>query len=154
MVKFSEIFEVSVLEIINGEKKESNTGVLKIYDEYIKHRKKLLLFLVILILIFCFYFTYYFINQYNSVVVYTIFGKNDNFIINNGILVKTREKIYFVLGNIETEKKYDSLQLYSYNNKKEKLIVKTTNKTISFKDFYGYSEYIDFKKFNNIYNNF
>lgn len=67
----SDLFGVSPNEIINGER-NAKDGTLKLYDKYVKLNKKYFITFSILILVILLYFIYYFINQYNSVHIYTI----------------------------------------------------------------------------------
>ncbi len=149
----SDLFEVSPNEIINGEKNKENDITLKLYDENIKMNKKFLVTFIVLILVILAYFVYYFINQYNSISIYTMYSKNESHIINNGILVKTKDKIYFNLGYIEPFFDYDTIEIYYKIDDTKNIVLQTTSSSVYFYDFKGNEEYIEFKNFDEIINN-
>lgn len=149
----SDLFRVTPNEIINGERNQENDIALKLYDENIKVNKKFFITFSILIFVILSYFVYYFINQYNSISIYTIYGKNKSYVINNGVLVKAKDKIYFNLGYIEPFFDYDTIELYFKIDDTKNTILKTSHPSVYLYDFKGYEEYINFKKFDEIVNN-
>ena len=54
--------------------------------------------------------------------VYRIYGESDSYIIDNGILIITRENTYFKLGNINFSD--NNIIIYSKNNGEDKIIYK------------------------------
>ncbi len=156
----SEIFNVSVNEILVGERKTDKNITLELYDDRNKISKnfKKLAFggiVLIFILLFSFYY-YYFINQFKSIHAYTVSGYNDNFEISNGLFISTNEKLYFNLGNIENINNFDitEIDLFYIENKEEKLIYSSDSEIIYFYDYKGYEEYFDLEKVDIIFNNF
>ncbi len=159
MLRLSEIFNISINEILYGERetktnKEEITNIpIKLYEDKTKLKKKLNKLIIFIFIILIFFLSYFFITNYNSLKVYKIDCNDKAITILDGLLIKTREMLYFDLGNIETKEDVEYLKLYYKYNNKDNLIVKTQNKTINFEDSKGYNEYIDFKLFNKIINN-
>lgn len=161
----SKIFDVSVNELLNGErlKKEEPKKLEKIALDMIdknnsqsKKFKRVLLFMVLIILLLSFSFlAYYFINSYNSITVYKIEGENKNFTMQNGIFISTKQKTYFRLGkliynnNIEVK----NVRLYYKIDNKEKLIFEDSDVDILLTDYYGYNEFFPYEDIANIIKN-
>lgn len=111
----SEIFNVSIDELISGEyisKKDaiakSEELKIKIIDDanIVKSKNKLLKKMIIalfIILILCFTL-YYFVMTYNRFKMYYITGSSDGVSITDGLLFETNEKIFFQLGNVNIDK--------------------------------------------------
>lgn len=151
ILELSKIFEVSTDEILLGKKIENKDEtellVLDLYDNLNKNQKRLLITYAIMFIASLLFFLYYFINNYNTIHVYNINYTDDEVTINNGILVSTKEKIYFNLGEINTNNEIKYVKLY-YKDKKDKdnLIYKTDGDSIILYDYYGYNEYFDYNK--------
>ena len=125
LIKLSEIFNVSINELLYGEKTSKNNidGIeeipIKLYDERNRKQKTLkLLIWVLFLLIFCF-LIYYFVNTYNSLNVYHIYYENEDIKISDGVLVVTNEKIYFNLGGVLVKNDIKFIELF-YKDKKRK----------------------------------
>ena len=85
-----------------------------------------------------------------NINIYTISGFSDNVNFKNGIFVKTKEKLYFRIGDIEilNNQKIKSIKLfYKFNNKQITILNKSVDNesdlNISFIDYVGYNDYID-----------
>ena len=154
LIRLSEIFDVTINELLNGERKEINTikelekTTLSIVDENNKKTKVVRILLdtfivTIFILIICF-FIYYFINSYKTIKVYMINGKGKEFDIYDGVLLVTKQKSYLKLGKIQNRNNHEieSVRLYIKVKDKEINIFedKDIDKTII--DIYGYDENI------------
>ena len=153
LLKLSEFFSVSVNEILSGEKKnkynekEINQISLTLYKDR-NNKKRIIKLLIILLITFIFIFLiYYFFTSYRSIKVYTVSGMNDNISFYNGIFVRTKEKIFFKIGDfniLEDNDKIQSLTLYYLDtNNKKQLIVSNDDDNISFIDYIGYNNYLD-----------
>ena len=153
LLKLSEFFSVSVNEILSGEKKnkynekEINQISLTLYKDR-NNKKRIIKLLIILLITFIFIFLiYYFFTSYRSIKVYTVSGMNDNISFYNGIFVRTKEKIFFKIGDfniLEDNGKIQSLTLYYLDtNNKKQLIVSNDDDNISFIDYIGYNNYLD-----------
>lgn len=156
----SKIFNVSIEELLLGRKNSNSKSdkenlVLDLYEDNTKKQKMLKrLFLVLMITIVLFLGSYFF-NNYNTINVYTIQFSNDNIVISNGILVSTKDKIYFRLGDVETDEyEIESLSLF-YKDAKDNIhfIYKTDSSDIVLYDYYSYNEYFDYYEMKEITKN-
>ncbi len=162
LLTLSEYFDITTDEILSGE--EKNTENAEIIDSikfrlYARNntlqRKLKRYFSISIILVFCF-LIYFFIMFYNSVNVYTITSDdNHNISIKNGLLIKTRDKIYLRLEpKILNDKiKVQSAQLYYQLNERTDILELNDISTISINDFYEEQEYFEFSKFNSLKDN-
>ncbi len=155
--KLSEIFNISVEEILAGEKRISEKPLqvnTALYKDTIKKNKTIkILILTIIVCVFIF-LLYFFINFYNSVKIYTISTNTDLSKNITGLLIKTRETIYFQLLYDFKDKEIDTIEILN----KDKIIAQynteenTKSGTITISDYYGYEEYFDFKSINSFIN--
>ena len=153
--RLSEIFNVTIDELLAGEEHTDKNVVLELYKERNKSRKIIkYLFLGLLLLLFTF-FAYYFFNHFNSVKIYKIYGKIDQAKIENGLFIKTNEKIYFDIGNIEVESKdsFEKLEVFYKLDNEEHFIYSSDCLQISLNDYFGYEEYFSFKQIDSIMKN-
>ena len=153
--RLSEIFSVSIEELLAGEKNPKKNVTLELYKERNIFKRNFKIVVMMLFFLLLLFFFYYFINFYKSISVYTVFGNGDNFEVSNGILIKTNEKIYFNLGNIINldNKKIDKLELFYVIDNNEKEILSTEEENILFFDYLGYEEYFDMKYYSSIIKN-
>lgn len=152
VIKLAEIFEVSILDIYSGEiskkidKNETNK-ILVYIESYLNSKiKKFLILSIIaftlLVSSFCFY---YFLYTFNSVKIYQVYGSNENYKTDKGILVLTKENIYFKLNILSDDKsdfKYVNLKVNGENG--DKLLLQIDDMEIFLVDFYGYNSFFDY----------
>lgn len=130
----SEIFNVSIDELISGEYISKKDAIAKSEELKIKilndvnttkNKNKLLKKIIIamfIVLILCFTF-YYFVMTYNKFKIYYIAGSSDGISITDGLLFETNEKIFFQLGNVNIdEEEILSTTIYYLNDGEENLI--------------------------------
>ena len=155
LLQLSDIFDVTINELLTGERKDNNSikdlekTTLKILDESNNKSKRMkrnfhISVITILILLISF-LSYYFINSYNSIKVYTISGEGKTSYIKDGILLVTKKKVYIKLGKVTSleDKNINSIKLYYLNNNKKHFIVKNKDVDELFiADYNGYSEKI------------
>lgn len=165
LIKLSEIFDVSINEILAGERIEKKsikaleTVTLNILDETNKKSKKnkkmVIAFTVIILMLLIVFLTYYFLNSYNSIKVYKVDGEGKTVATTNGIFVTTRQKTYFRLGELTYDKstKISKVKLYYKIKNKEYLLVETSSENILLTDYYGYDAHFPFNKVNSIIKN-
>jgi len=160
LIKLSEIFDVSTNELLFGAKKDKDNNkkveevALAIYEDRNKNKKKFIISIILLAVITLAFLIYYFYTTFNTFKIYDVGYANENIIIQNGILVATKEKIYFNLGDINSKKKINYLKLYYKDkNEKSKLIIETDSTEINLVDFWGYNAYFDFNKLNDMIKN-
>lgn len=153
LIRLSEIFDVSINELLNGERLENNSikelesTTLSIVDEHNKKKeemKKIVkgFFISIIVLLFIF-FGYYYINTINAIKVYSISGKSEKFLLHEGMLITTKQKTYLKLGKIISNENntINNIKVYYQDNKKRKLIFKDKEIDKTIMNMYGYEEY-------------
>ena len=145
----ADFFKITSDDLLAGEVNHKDDIALKMYKDRTKFKKGLIISFIIILVLIASFFIYYFINQYNSVKVYTISSLGNAFEINNGLVIKTNEKMYFNLGEIVSKKDVtiNKLELYYMKDEEEKIISSTNEHSIL---FYDYSEYEEYLKFDNI----
>ncbi len=157
LLRLSEIFNASINELLYGERKtkknknEISNITVELYKENNKKTKKLKILFSTLIVTIVLFLTYYFINTFNTLKVYNINYSDNSITIKNGMIVTTKEKVYFKLGDIKTENNIESLKLYFKNKKgEENIILETDSNEIELVEYLGYNNYFDFKDLNQI----
>ena len=150
-----QFFNISIEELILSERKTSkninslSNAILNFIREQSKKNKRLKLMLVICFLIIILMFIgvtiLYYISNYNSIHFYTYSGKSENVEISDGLLIISKDKIYFTLGNIVPE--YDGIiNIYSVNGNEEQIIYSGQSFNL-IKEYYGYDSFIDYLEF-------
>ncbi len=152
LLTLSDIFNVSINEILMGEYIDATTSneassdevVFELYKKDFKN-KKIIRKLIILVFIVLFSLLFlYFITFYKSTKIYMVTGYNSNVTIDNGFLAYTKEKYYFSIGNISLidNKRIERLDLLiKYKNDEMKLINSVDNNYFYIVDISGYDEY-------------
>ena len=164
LLELQNIFDVTMNEILYGDRKNSNNNneidsvPINIMNDGKKKAKKILIISssIIIILITSF-FVYYFINNYNSIKVYKIYGENEDFYINDGIMIVSREKSYIKIGDLKnkSDKKISKLELYFIKNDKKHLIISggENDTELLLENIFGYNELFAYKDIGYIINN-
>lgn len=157
LVILSEIFDVSINELLSGKRipkkeiiKESEKITLDIIDKNISIHNKMKRILISFISLFLIgivgFLCYYFFATYNSVKVYSIGGKSKNFYLQEGVMIVTKQKLFFKLGNLihSDDIEVDKVTLSFKKDGKDKLLYdnKTIDKLII--ENYGYEEFFFF----------
>ena len=167
LLTLSSLFKVSINEILSGERNISESNLqditLQLIDENNDKRRKikriLLTSTISIISLFLIFLGFYFINNYNSIKVYSVRGQSKNYKTYNGIFVVTRNKVYLRLGKIKKygKKNIDELnkiQLFYLNKQKEKaVLLEDDNTDILLDEDFGYKEYFYSNNLNTILNN-
>lgn len=162
----SSYFNVSINEILLGKRLSSDEGLEKLtlqliddHNKKIRKIKKLIISLsTTIILSLVIFLGYYFINNYNSIKVYKVNGKENIFMTHNGIFVTTKNKVYLRLGkitqqNLEEDKDINKVKLY-YKIKNKEYVLFEENKTdILIDEEYGYKEFFLNNDMNKAINN-
>lgn len=163
LLMLSEIFEVSVNEILSGERKnEENTEKidnisLEILSDSNKKIKRIItIFISVISLILLVFLLYYFFNTYNTIYVYRIAGENENFSIHEGIAIFSKNKSYMRLGTIKckSDYKYDRFEIFYYDKKgEEELIFSSDDDNYTLTSIYGNDQYFSYDKMNEVVEN-
>lgn len=157
LVILSEIFDVSINELLSGRRipkkemvKESEKIALEIVDKHISMKKKIKRILISFISLFLIgiigFLCYYFFATYNSVKVYSIGGKSKNFYLQDGVLISTKQKLFFKLGELvySDKIKIDDIKMYFYKDGEEKRLYNSNSFGELIIENYGYEEYFYF----------
>ena len=151
LIRLSELFDVSINELLKGERLENNTiedleeTTLSILDQsnkktkIIKHITTISISIITILLLT--FLSYYFINSYNSTEVYTIYGQSKNFTTYDGLMIITKERMYLKLGKLKNKNnlEIENIKLYYMkNNKKIKIVEDQEADNIVIKDYTGY----------------
>lgn len=155
-----DIFNVSIIDIYNGkildksDAVKTNETINNISESIVKLIKlkyiKIMLGIVLCFVLIIFAFlVYYFFNSYNSVKFYKVYGENDNFNTNKGLLVLSKENIHFSL-SIESKNDQDikMLTLRYKDDIKDELIQQVDDNYFYITDYYNYNEYFDYDAIN------
>jgi len=160
LFRLSEIFNISINEILYGERKnESNNKeidnvTLDLYNHKKKMEKIINILLVSISALLIGFLFYYFISNYNTIKAYTINYDDGTIVIRNGILVVTKDKTYFRLGDIITNEDITDLQLYwKDDNGQETYYYQDDKDEINLFDLYGYNEFFNYNKLDKMLNN-
>ena len=153
LIKLSEIFNVTINELLNGERLLDNSieglqeTTLHILDQSNRKSKKIkhniIIFTIIIVILLLSFLSYYFINSYNSLKVYKVGIDDKLFNSNSGIFVSTKEKYYLKLGKIRsnTYLKIENIKLYYKNNNNYKLLLEDEDiDNLNIVGYYGYGE--------------
>lgn len=158
----AKLFDVSTDELLLGKRIDKNERqnevsvlTLTMVDYGHKQNKiirRLIMVLVTLLLVF---FCYYFINSYNSIKVYIMSGKSENFSTKDGIFVVTNDNMYFRLGNLEfnDDISVEEATLFYKKGDEEILIFSSDNYDILLRDYNGYAIYFKQNNIKDIMNN-
>lgn len=154
LLLLSEIFNISIEELIAGERrdKENEQQIQITFKEYLKSQntkfKKMRLAIIILslitMLVFSVFTTFYFFQNYKSIRIYRFCGKSENYEVTDGLLILSKDKIYFKIENIVPS--VEEISIYSEINNEKKLIYKGSPSNI-LNDNYGYDAFISYKDF-------
>lgn len=129
LLKCAKIFNVTLNEMIIGEKL-NKTNINEINDVTVTMIRKsnifkryLIFSLIFILLLLVSFLSYYFVNNYNSIIVYEIHGESEDFSIHDGLMIISKEKAYITVGNIVNLNGNDiiSTKLYYIKNN-EKII--------------------------------
>lgn len=156
LILLSEIFELSMEELISGEKQDKNNKArLEItFKEYLKAQntkvKKLRIIIIFLIIItllcFSLFAVTYFFQNYKSIRIYRFYGNSENYEVNDGLLILSKDKIYLKIDAIIPE--VEEVSIYSECYNQEELIYRGEANVI-LNDKYGYDSFISYKDFIN-----
>ncbi len=167
LVKICEMFNVSLDELVYGERNNQNNQreVKNNFLNYLvsqnaKYRRTKIatLFLSLaVILIGISFLIYYFSETYNKTQVYKVYGNSDSYSIYDGILITTREKSYLKIGQVidrfnDEQNITDNIRLIYKNKDKEIQIYEGPSDRILL-DFYGYDSIINAKNIDDLSNN-
>ncbi|CDB28563.1 putative uncharacterized protein [Firmicutes bacterium CAG:582] len=160
LLMISNYFNISIDELVYGSlKNNENDEKIKKYPAELLHekhklRKKLAIVILFLIIISLLFFFYYFLTTYNSIKIYKVSLKSDSIELADSYFIKAREKAYLNINFVNNDLNIDKIKIYYLDKNKEKIIINSNyNNNFTIVDYYGYSEYFDFKRITYILNN-
>lgn len=162
LLKLSSLFDVSVNEIILGERKNTfnekkfdNISLNVLKESNKKFHKLAKIFLVEVVLVILFILGYYFFNTYNTIHIYRINGHNQNFQMEEGILFLSKKKSYLKLGRVESDNGlgYEKLEIYYLEDGKKKIITSLQSDNYIIISNKKVKDLIPYKKRKDIVNN-
>ena len=159
LIELSNIFNVKLEDILAGERRSNNNkDSEKEIKKYLlfqnSKNRKLKIFIIRLIILVIFlatsFFTYYFFQNYNKIKVYKIYGTSENYELNNGIFLVSREKMYFNLGKLYPESSYINLYYFEGN---KKIVIYDGDPTNVLIDYYNFDALFNKDKIEETLNN-
>ena len=163
LLELSEMFSVSVNEILIGERKSKknykrlqNVPIEILKDSNRKIKKTITYFLTVLFVILFSFFAYYFVNSYNTIKVYKVAGAGNEFSTVDGLILTSKQKTYIKLGSLKSINNYtyDSAELYFMDkNNKEVVIYRTQNTEDSISSYYKYNQFFTYNELDYILKN-
>ena len=161
LIRLSDIFHVSINELLKGERlsKDLETTTLSIVDESNKKtqkiRKIIVSFIITTMTLLLAFLSYYFVNSYNTIKVYTIWTESDDFIIHEGLFITAKQKTYMKLGKIipKGDTKIEKVKVFYKKGKETITIFENEESDITLIDTFGYQEYFPEENIKDIINN-
>lgn len=163
LLNLSELFNVSINEILYGEKlnKDNETNISNLILTFWKKNKlkrNIILLISLLFVLLISFFIYYFLRNYNSMALYELryYSLEENLRIEKGVIAYTNDKMYLNLGNVITDKDIEWVEVYYLDKEnKEKFVIGSngTHFGISLWDTLGYEGAFDLTIAEHIVNN-
>ena len=128
LTMLSKFYDITIDEIIYGEKKnQDNADDIDLLSAMIMtdSRRKLKFLLGVIFVLAFLLFGVYFIFNYNSIKVYSVGAKSENFDVKNTLMIISKNKSYIKFGNITDsngdDTSYDKYKFYAKDG--DKIIV-------------------------------
>lgn len=151
LTALSSILEVSVEELLYGEKKNNNNEqkiidnlVIEYKEKYYSYKKtSIKLFISIILIVIISFMLIYFVFIKGTISIYTLSLDNDEFSMQDSVLVLSNSVSTFYFNKIESKnnEKINKIKLYYYENNEERLIFSGNNDTYFIEETNGYEEY-------------
>lgn len=160
--KLSQIFEVSIEELLYGERKNIDNqemianNMADVYKKDYKKHKKLISRLLVIMLIFVILamISMYFLFIKGKIHSYSLNGESESFIIENTSLLLTDKIDILNFGKIipKADQTINYIKLYYNYENKETMIFKGSNDNYYLEEYTGYEEYsLDCIPFSNLF---
>ncbi len=147
LLKLSNLFSISVNEILLGERKneENEQKINYVTIDVLKESRKkvkrvcffsiLILFLIILIFSVLFFGTY-FVKNYNTISVYSVTGENEKFELYDTLIFVSKDYTSLLVGGVKnhSQEKIYSISVYYQKDGKKEEITRLTGLTHYFKN--------------------
>lgn len=162
LVHLGEIFNVSVNELIAGERRNNsneekidNISITILNESNKKIKKILKYFIFIIIFLIMLFLGYYFLNTYKTIYVYIVACENEKFSSLNGIAIFSKNKSYLKIGGIESklDYEYEKYELFYYDGDSEYLLFSSDGGDINLNNYYNNDELFSYKNMQKIIKN-
>lgn len=150
-----EALDISVIELLNGQESNSDTG----FVDYLKYKEKqnfkkiLVLIVFTLLIILVSVLSIYFVNSYKKINVYELNGKSDNFYYENGLIIKSNINQVMQYGKL-TSHTIDDEDIISISlvvkNGDEYFLISNFMSNFLASEKYGYDEFFNDMKLEHI----
>lgn len=151
LVKLSELYDVSIEELLYGERKNTRNSKMisnnmeNVYKKSYKNFKTALHFSIIflLLIVIIFFISIYFIFIKGKILSYTIQGNNEHFLIEKSSILFTDKIDILNFNKIEPlhDEKINYIKLYYTENNNEYIIFQGPNDNYYIEEPKGYGEY-------------
>ena len=136
LLLIADYFDISVDELLNGKRSDINTAsstrnntIVELIKSKTKSQKLLIYSVLVTLILILGFLTYYFINNYNSIKVYILYGENKNIRTREGLLFFSKDKVYFRPGNFYDNNDnivdVDLIRLYYFDASGDEVILLT-----------------------------
>lgn len=155
----SKVLEVSVTELIAGGRKiedydKVDTEFKRMFINIRKFKNIVKTLIVVFAFVFISLVIYITVLNYTSTKVYRVYADSDNIRIKDGILVKTKDRMYLTFATEVLSKEVDQISIYYKENESKEYILKTSNlESIYIADFINDKEYSNNSNFNKFLKN-
>ncbi len=150
IVLLSSILGVSEMEIYSGRKLQNPNEVTPSFFEYVKHlksktKKYMIVSIFVIVISIVLFLSYYFLSSYNTIKMYKVSGETDNFIVNVGTLLVSKDKIILTFSvDSKNDLEITSMSLNYIKDNNPNFVVSHTSSFIYIVDSYGYNEYFNY----------
>ena len=154
LIYYSQIFNISLDELTacerknkQNEKKLQNSLFKYLQNQNSKLKKVrfiAILLAIFIVISFIGLIILYFFQNYDTMKIYTFSGSSPSYEITNGLLVLSKEKIYFQIGNITPE--VENIKIFIETSKERRLVYDGKYRAL-IQDSYGYESFISYNHF-------
>lgn len=150
IVLLSNILGVSEMEIYSGKKLQNPNEVTPSFFEYVKHlksktKKYMIVSIFVFIISIVLFLSYYFLSSYNTIKMYKVSGESDNYIVNVGTLLVSKDKIILTFDvDSKNDLEITSMSLNYIKDNNPNFVVSHTSSFVYIVDSYGYNEYFNY----------
>ena len=154
LIYYSKIFDIYLDELTackrknkQNEKKLQNSLFKYLQNQNSKFKKArfiAILLAIFVVISFIGLIILYFFQNYDTMKIYTFSGSSPSYELTNGLLVLSKEKIYFQIGSIAPE--VENIKIFIETNKERRLVYDGEYQVL-IQDNYGYESFISYNDF-------
>ena len=116
---------------ISSSEEDASNIIFDIMDRNQRIRKRFFrIFLTTIIIAIFSFLAYYFIDNYNSIKIYTIDKDQDKYILDNSLLLILKKKGYFIFNGLTTpdDEELQNIKMYYYDDNNNQITIYNSNK--------------------------